>query len=64
MDCTPERLAVALDELLTDEARRKVQIDGLAEVGGWLGQGQFIPSERAAETVLRLVDLSPVKDMA
>jgi len=53
-DCTPEKLAASLDEIMTDEAARKKQIEGLSDVASWLGQGQFVPSERAAETVLRV----------
>jgi len=57
-NCTPEKLADAVDILLTDEAARQKQKDGLAEVSSWLGQGQFIPSERAAAVVLEQVRLS------
>ena len=53
-NCTPDNLAQACDELLTNESARHEQITGLAAVAGWLGQGQFIPSDRAAETVLRV----------
>ncbi|MGE3622264.1 MAG: lipid-A-disaccharide synthase [Bdellovibrionales bacterium] len=51
-DCTPERLADAVHRLLTDDAARGEQIAGLGDVAAWLGSGQFIPSEKAAETVL------------
>lgn len=54
-NCTPEKLAAATDALLTDEKVRQAQKDGLSEVAAWLGQGQFVPSERAAETVLQQV---------
>jgi lipid-A-disaccharide synthase len=53
-DCTPEKLAEGIDELLSNEAARQKQIAGLADVAAWLGQGQFVPSERAAETVLQI----------
>jgi lipid-A-disaccharide synthase len=53
-DCTPDKLAAAIDELLRDEAVRQRQIDGLKDVAGWLGQGQFVPSERAAEIVMQV----------
>ena len=52
---TPEKLAAALNGLLTDETARQRQIAGLADVAGWLGQGHFVPSERAAQTVLDVV---------
>ena len=55
LDCTPEKLAASLHHLLDNEEMRQTQIAGLAEVGMWLGQGQFVPSERAAETVLSLI---------
>lgn len=55
LDCTPEKLAAAIDDLLSHDDVRKEQIAGLNEVGQWLGQGQFIPSERAAEAVLAQV---------
>ena len=54
-DCTPEKLAASVHVLLTDESARRDQIQGLADVASWLGQGQFVPSERAAETVLNVI---------
>ena len=54
-DCTPDNLAAAVHELLSDEQARQRQIEGLADVATWFGQGQFVPSERAAETVLNVV---------
>ena len=53
-DCTPEKLASAIDKLFTSDISRNDQIKHLGEVAGWLGAGQFVPSERAAETVLML----------
>lgn len=53
-NCTPEKLAAALDDLLTKPDICAAQQAGLHQVGAWLGQGQFVPSERAAETVLQL----------
>jgi lipid-A-disaccharide synthase len=54
-NCTPDRLAVALDRLMNDEGVRQRQIAGLADVASWLGAGRFVPSERAAETVLEII---------
>ncbi len=54
-DCTSEKLAAAIHTLLTDDKARQQQIEGLTAVGNWLGLGQFIPSEYAAETVFRTV---------
>jgi len=51
-DCTPEKMAAALHNLLRDEAARRQQIAGLGAVKAWLGQGQFVPSHRAAQIVL------------
>ncbi|MDP9128112.1 MAG: lipid-A-disaccharide synthase [Pseudomonadota bacterium] len=53
--CTPGSLAEAVQELLTDDAARQAQITGLGDVASWLGRDQFVPSERAAETVLAAV---------
>jgi lipid-A-disaccharide synthase len=55
-DCTADKLADAVDKLLSDESARQRQKEGLADVATWLGYGQFVtPSERAADTVLRLI---------
>ena len=55
-DCTPERLAPALEGLLQDEALRRDQIESFGEIAVKLGRGGPPPSERAAEVVLRLVE--------
>lgn len=52
--CTAEKLTAITDLLIRDDAARQRQISGLGDVAAWLGQGQFVPSERAAETVLRV----------
>lgn len=54
-DCRPERLAVELARLLDDPQARQEQIDGVAEVARWLGQGDTPPSERAARAILDIV---------
>ncbi len=54
-DCTPEKLSRAMHELLSSSVKRQTQIDGLGTVAGWLGHGQFIPSEHAADTVMAVV---------
>ncbi|ANC91241.1 lipid-A-disaccharide synthase [Azospirillum humicireducens] len=54
-DCRPDRLAAELGRLLDDPAARQTQIDGVAEVARWLGQGDTPPSERAARTILNVV---------
>ncbi len=55
-DCVPEKLAQAVDVLLSDETARQEQIAKLAATAEWLGQGRFVPSERAAETVLAVLE--------
>lgn len=54
-ECRPDRLAAELGRLLDDPAARQAQIDGVAEVARWLGQGDTPPSERAARTILDLI---------
>ncbi|HUY68320.1 MAG TPA: lipid-A-disaccharide synthase [Alphaproteobacteria bacterium] len=56
-NCAPDNLAAALETLLGDEAVRQKQVADLEGAAGWLGQGQFVPSERAADTVLRVTGL-------
>jgi lipid-A-disaccharide synthase len=53
-DCTPEKIAAAAHTLLSSEAARQQQKEGLAAIARWLGD-EFVPSERAAETVLNVV---------
>jgi len=61
-DCTPEKLSGALGNLLLEDTARLAQQAELAPIAAWLGRGQFIPSERAAEVVLNVAeDLSGKK---
>lgn len=60
-DCRPDRLSVELGRLLDDPAARQTQLDGVAEVAGWLGQGDTPPSERAARVVLDVIASNPIK---
>ncbi len=55
-NCVPKKLAQAVDVLLSDETARQEQIAKLAATAEWLGQGRFVPSERAAETVLSVLE--------
>lgn len=50
--CTPPLLADAMEDLLLDEALRRDQIEGGAEVARQLGRGGPPPSERAARVIL------------
>lgn len=55
-DCTPAQLADAVSTLLTDVDARREQVEGVAQVARWLGQGgDQTPSQRAAGAVLRVV---------
>ncbi|TWB79817.1 lipid-A-disaccharide synthase [Nitrospirillum amazonense] len=54
-ECRPSRLAETLGRLLDDPAARQEQIEGVAEVAAWLGQGDTPPSRRAAEVVMRVI---------
>lgn len=51
-DCRPDKLAAAVARLLDDPAVRREQVDGVAEVARWLGEGGEAPSARAARVVL------------
>lgn len=55
-DCTPPKLAEAVAQLLEEPAARRDQVDGVAQVARWLGQGgDKTPSQRAADAVLKVV---------
>lgn len=50
-NCTAENLTRAVGQLFSDQVARASQETELRAIGGWLGRGQFIPSEKVAETV-------------
>lgn len=52
-DCTPDRLAGALEELLSDTPARRSQRAALDRIPARLLLAEGTPSDRAAETVLR-----------
>jgi lipid-A-disaccharide synthase len=54
-ECTADRLSLALDALLNDEAARAKQIAGYRESLARLGQGGLAPSLRAADDVLAIM---------
>ncbi len=54
-DCRPERLAAAVDRLLSDPAARAAQVAAAGEAMRRLGQGGPSPSGRAARAVLDLI---------
>lgn len=51
-DCTPEKLASALDLLLIDSPERRAQLEAFARLEGIFGVGGQPPSLRAASAVL------------
>ncbi|HET6839720.1 MAG TPA: lipid-A-disaccharide synthase [Bradyrhizobium sp.] len=54
-DCTPEKLAPALREILGDSASRRRQIDAFARIDAIMSTGNQPPSVRAAEIVLAML---------
>jgi lipid-A-disaccharide synthase len=55
--CTPEALAGAVERLLGDEAARSRQLAAAAQAMEMLGRGGEAPSVRAADSVLRKLNL-------
>ncbi|SDM94861.1 lipid-A-disaccharide synthase [Afipia sp. GAS231] len=51
-DCTPEKLAAALRELLGDSALRRKQVEAFAKIDAIMSTGNAPPSVRAADIVL------------
>jgi lipid-A-disaccharide synthase len=51
-NCTPEKLAEALSELLSDSAMRRSQRDAFAGLDAIMSTGNVSPSVRAADIVL------------
>jgi lipid-A-disaccharide synthase len=51
-DCTPEKLAAALREVLSDSDLRRRQLEAFAKIDGILSTGNQLPSARAADIVL------------
>ncbi|MBV9858858.1 MAG: lipid-A-disaccharide synthase [Alphaproteobacteria bacterium] len=54
-NCTPERLAGAVVQLLQDEAVRAAHRDGYHEAMRRLGEGEVSPSLRAADEILAII---------
>ena len=52
-DCTPEKLAQALREVLGDSALRRQQIEAFAKIDQIMSTGNAPPSARAADIVLQ-----------
>ena len=51
-DCTPEKLAPALSEILTDSGQRRRQLAAFAKLDDIMSTGNVSPSVRAADIVL------------
>jgi len=51
-DCTPEKLAAALREVLSDSELRRKQLEAFGKIDGILSTGNQPPSTRAADIVL------------
>lgn len=58
-DCTPEKLARAVERLLSDPLARSRQVAGYEEVGRQIGTA-IAPSTLAARTVLEIMSRDPV----
>jgi lipid-A-disaccharide synthase len=54
-DCTPERLAAAITELVRDEPVRSAHLEGYDEAMRRLGAGSLSPSRNAADRVLAII---------
>ncbi|ABE62523.1 lipid-A-disaccharide synthase [Nitrobacter hamburgensis X14] len=57
-NCTPENLAPALREILTDSPLRRRQLKAFAKLDAIMATGQHSPSERAADIVLETMHAS------
>lgn len=54
-DCTPEKIAPAISQLLANEAARKAQLETLNRVRAWLSpEGDLTPSQKAAQVITEL----------
>ncbi|MEH2518008.1 lipid-A-disaccharide synthase [Bradyrhizobium sp. AZCC 1610] len=51
-DCTPEKLATALREVLSDSDQRRRQLEAFGKIDGIMSTGNQPPSARAADIVL------------
>jgi lipid-A-disaccharide synthase len=54
-DCTPERLAAAITELVRDEPVRSAHLEGYDEAMRRLGAGSLSPSRNAADRILAII---------
>jgi lipid-A-disaccharide synthase len=54
-DCTPGKLATAVEPLLSDTPQRRRQVGAFARLDALMAIGRFMPSEQAAAAVLECV---------
>ena len=54
-DCTPEKLAAAVEPLLSDSSQRRRQVAAFKRLDALMGIGPPAPSERAAAAVLHCI---------
>lgn len=55
-DCTPEKLAASLRDVLADTPMRKRQVEGMAKLDDIMGIGRASPSKAAADIVVSVFD--------
>ncbi len=62
-DCTPDRLAPALRDILADSSSRRRQLEAFAKLDTIMSTGNQPPSVRAADIVLATLNQSPSKEL-
>lgn len=58
-DCTPEKLAASLQDVLADTPMRRRQVEAMAKLDDIMGIGRESPSKAAADVVADMLDRSP-----
>ena len=58
-DCTPAKLADAVERVMIDPAARQAQREASAQAAAALGRGGDPPSLRAADAILHAIDIGP-----
>lgn len=54
-NCSPEKLAAALREVMSDTAARRRQLDGFGRIDAIMATGAQTPSDRAADVVIGML---------
>ncbi len=60
-NCTAENLSRAVETFLVEKKERERQKSELHAIGAWLGRGQFVPSEKAAQAVWNAAFRRPLR---